>query len=371
MMTTEIVPVTTARHRRQFVELPFSLYAGDRHWVPPLKRDEHRRLSSANPFLEHAEWKMWLATAGKRVTGRIAAIDDRLHNQTHAEAVTWFGFFEAADAVTARALLDSVEQHARARGSTAVRGPASPSLNESAGLLVEGFDADPSVLMPHNPPTYGGFVEACGYGKVKDLLAWHLDLGSAPSERVQRIAERVGRRRDLTVRSINLQAFEEELHTLRRLYERAWRDNWGFVPPTEAEMRQLAADLRPILDPQIILFAEMCGTAVACAVAIPNINQVLKKMRGRLLPFGIVHILRRRAIIDEARVLLLGVDPGARLMGLYPLLIAEIQRRGIAAGYRSAELSWTLEDNDSINAGIEAAGGRRSKTYRLYEKPLG
>jgi GNAT superfamily N-acetyltransferase len=365
-----VAPVTTRRDRRRFVGFPYVRYADDPHWVPPLRRDEYRRLAPTHPFLAHAEMQLWLSTENGHVTGRIAAIDDRLHDETHGEAVSWFGFLEAADQSSAVSLLAAVEQHARSRGSTAMRGPVNPSLNESAGLLVDGFDADPSVLMPYNPPEYAGWVEAFGCRKVKDLLAWHLDLGSGPCDRIVRMADRVARRPGITIRPISLVAFDRELQTLRRLYERAWRDNWGFVAPTEAEMRQAAGDLRPIVDPEVVLLAELHGEPVGCAVAIPNINRVLRLMRGRLLPFGIVHFLRRRAIVDDLRVLLLGVDPSARLTGLYPLLIAELQRRAVARGYRSAELSWTLEDNDAVNAGIEAAGARRSKTYRLYEKPL-
>jgi hypothetical protein len=368
---TTAVPVTTAADRRRWIEVPYARYAGDPHWVPPLRRDERKRLSPRNPFLAHAEMTLWLARDREgRTTGRIAAIDDRLHNETHGEAVTWFGFLEAVDQAAASALLDAVERHARSRGSTLLRGPANPSLNESAGLLVDGFDADPSVLMPYNPPEYAAWIEAFGGRKVKDLLAWHLDLGTGPCDRLARMASRVVRRPDIVVRSLDLARFDEELQTLRRLYERAWRDNWGFVAPTAAEMRQVADDLRPIVDSHLVLFVERRGEAVACAVAIPNINRVLKRMRGRLFPFGILHFLRRRAIIDDARVLLLGVDPAVRLAGLYPLLIAELQRRGVERGYRSAELSWTLEDNDAVNAGIEAAGARRSKTYRVYEKSL-
>src|SRR5262249_38563092 len=165
--------------------------------------------------------------------------------------------------------------------------------------------------------------------------------------------------------------FDRDLALLQSVYRSAWDDNWGFVAPTDAEIRQLALDLRPILDPELVLFAESGERTVACAVAIPNVNQVLKRMRGNLWPFGFVHFLRRRSIIDQARLLLLGVVPEERHVGLYPLLIAEIHRRGVASGYRHGELSWTLEDNHAVNAGIEAAGGRRYKTYRLYDKRLG
>jgi GNAT superfamily N-acetyltransferase len=367
----DIVPVTTGRQVRQFVELPYSLYANYSHWVPPLRRDEHRRLSSRhNAFFQHAEMDLWLASSSGRVTGRIAAIEDGLHDSTHHEAVTWFGFLEADTAETAGALLASVEQRARDRGRIAVRGPANPSLNESAGLLVDGFDEDPCVLMPYNPPSYPLLVEAAGYRKVKDLFAWDLDLTVPLRARITRLATRVAGRHGVSVRPLDLGAFERDLAIVQRIYREAWEDNWGFVPPTDAEVRQLAIELRPALDPEIVLFAEINGRAVGCAVAIPDLNPVLKRMKGRLLPFGFLHFLRRRAIVHRARVLLLGVVPDARRMGLYPLLIAELHRRGVARGYRRAELSWTLEDNDAINAGIEAAGGRRYKTYRLYEKSL-
>jgi hypothetical protein len=364
--------VTTRALTRQFVELPYSLYRGEPHWVPPLRRDEYRRLSPAhNPFWEHARTALWLATRGGRVTGRVAAIEDRLYNERQGEPITWFGFFEAEDAATAARLLGAVEQRAREWNSRVVRGPVNPSLNESAGLLIDAFDTDPYVLMPYNPPAYPSFVEGAGYRKVKDLLAWAIDMSMPAPARVTRLAARVAERHGLTVRTVDVGAFDRDLAILQEIYRAAWDDNWGFVPPTDAEIRQLAADLRPILDPELVLFVEMRGRPVACSVALPDVNQVLKRMNGRLLPFGIVHFLRRRRIVDQARLLLLGVLPEVRRIGLYPLLMAESHRRGIERGYRRGELSWTLEDNDAVNAGIEAVGGRRSKTYRLYEKPVG
>jgi GNAT superfamily N-acetyltransferase len=169
---------------------------------------------------------------------------------------------------------------------------------------------------------------------------------------------------------VSREGYDRDLAALQHVYRDAWSDNWGFVVPTDAEMRQLARELRPVLDPGIILFAEVRGQLAGCAVALPDINQVLKRMNGALWPFGVLHFLRRRAIIDRARVLLLGVLPEYRRLGLYPVLIAELFTRGLSRGYRRAELSWTLEDNELVNAGIEAAGGRRHKTYRLYEKPV-
>ncbi|MQA28634.1 MAG: N-acetyltransferase [Luteitalea sp.] len=367
-----LLPVTTRARMRAFVDLPYRLHREEAHWIPPLRRDERRRLSPAhNPFWNHARADLWLARAGGRVTGRIAAIEDRLYNERQGESITWFGFFEAEDRATAAALLTAVEQRAREWNSRVVRGPVNPSLHDSAGLLVDGFDTDPYILMPYNPPTYPSFVEEAGYRKVKDLLAWAMDLSKPAPERVTRLASRVVRRNGLKVRTVDLGAFDRDLAILHQIYRAAWDDNWGFVPPTDAEIQRLAADLRPILDPELVLFVELAGRPVACSVALPDMNQVLKLMNGRLLPFAIVHFLRRRRIIDQTRLLMLGVLPDVRRLGLYPLLMAESHRRAIERGYRRGESSWTLEDNAAVNAGIEALGGRRSKTYRLYEKPVG
>lgn len=358
---------------RAFVELPYRLYRGEPRWVPPLRRDEHHRLSPAhNPFHEHADIRLWTARRNGRVTGRIAAIDDALHNATHRERVTFFGFFETEDAASAAALLAEVESHGRSRGSDAVRGPANPSLNDSVGLLIDAFEHEPYILMPYNPPAYRQHIEAAGYAKVKDLLAWDIDMSRPLGERVRRVSDRLMARHRIAIRTVRMDTagYERDLEALQVIYRTAWTDNWGFVPPTDAEIRQLAKELKPALDPEIVLFAEIDGQVAGCGVALPDLNQVLKRMNGSLLPFGIFHFLRRRSIVNRARVLLLGVLPQYRRLGLYAVLIAELHRRGMARGYRRGELSWTLEDNEPVNAGIEAAGGRRHKTYRLYEKPL-
>lgn len=356
---------------RRFVEVPYDFYARDPHWVPPLRRDELRRFSSKhNAFLEHADITTWLATSNGGVRGRIAAIEDRLYEQYHGERIAWFGFLEADSAETVAILVRTVEQWAVARRLPIVRGPVNPSLNESGGLLIDGFDADPYALMPYNGPAYARFLEAAGYRKAKDLFAWIINPQADLPDRIRRLADRAARRQRITVRPARLRAFDAELATMQSVYRVAWQANWGFVPPTDAEIRQLAVELKPILDPELLLFAEIDGRTVACVVAIPDVNQVLKKMRGRLFPFGLLHFLNKNRIITQLRLLLLGVLPEYRNRGLYPLLISEIQRRAKARGYRAAELSWTLEDNDEINAGIAAAGGRHYKTYRVYEKPV-
>lgn len=368
-----ITQVESGHDRRAFVDVPYRLYRQTSPWVPPLRRDERRRLSPRhNPFFAHADIRMWLARRHGAVVGRIAAIDDRLHNQTYREHVTWFGFFEAVDEEAADALLCAVEAHSAARGHAVVRGPVNPSLHDSAGLLVDGFEHAPYLLMPYNPPSYAGFIERAGFRKVKDLLAWDIDLHQPLGPRIARLSARLLTQRRLRVRAVDMSpgGFTRDLDHLKAIYRSAWRDNWGFVPPTDAELDQLARELKPVLDPEIALFVEVDGAVVGCALALPDVNQVLKRMNGRLTPMGLLHFLRRRTIITRGRVLLLGVLPAYQRLGLYPVLIAELYRRGRARGYTRAELSWTLEDNALVNAGIVAAGGRLHKTYRLYEKPV-
>jgi len=368
----KVVRAATPRVVDAFVELPYAMYARDPHWVPPLRRDERRRLDSRrNAFFEHAAIELWVAFAGSEPCGRIAAIEDRAYNDFHRERMAWFGFFEASDASTARALLGVAEDWARARGYPAMRGPVNPSLNESAGLLVQGFDDDPCLLMPYNPPEYPGFIEGAGYTKVKDLLAWTMDLSVPLGARIERLAARLRRRGDVRVRRVDMKKFDRDLAAMNAIYRSAWEHNWGFVPPTDAEMKQLATDLKPVIDPDLVLFAEIDERPIACGVCIPDLNQVLKRMNGRLLPFGLWHFLKRRSIINRTRVALLGVVAECRHMGIYPQLIYELHRNALANGYTTAELSWTLEENDEVNAGIIAAGGTLYKKYRLYEKALG
>ncbi|MCC7416089.1 MAG: GNAT family N-acetyltransferase [Acidobacteria bacterium] len=368
-----IVEVSRPARLREFVELPYRLYATDPRWIPELRRDAVRRLSPEyNPFLAHAEMALFLARRADGSTcGRIAAIEDRAHNDVHTEQAGWFGFFEAADAASAGALLEAVERWAIARGARVIRGPVNPSLNDTAGLLVDGFDEPPYLLMPYNPRVYAEYIEGEGFRKAKDLWAWDLDLTRPLGGRIVRLAGRARRRSGVRVRTVDMRAYDDELGRLLDVYREAWEDNWGFVPPTQAEVRQFADDLKPVIDPEIVLIAEIDGRVAGCVVTLPDVNQVLARMGGSLLPFGLWHFLRRRRIIDRARVVLLGVLPAYRRAGLYPLLVEEVYRRGIARGYRRAELSWTLEDNDEINAGIAASGGRHYKTYRLYEKPIG
>jgi hypothetical protein len=369
--SVEIRAVTSGGDRRRFIDYMYERNAADPHWVAPLRLSESERLNPRkNPFFAHADVELLLAWRGGRVVGRIAAIDDRLHRETHGDNAAMFGFFEAADGGVAAALLGAVEAWARGRGRARVRGPISPSLNEMCGLLIDGFGSDPMLLMPHNPPEYGAQIEAAGYAKVKDLYAWLQDLRQPLQPAFARGARRLRDAHGITIRPLNLGEFTREVERLRALYCAAWERNWGFVAPTADEFRRIAAELKPIFDPRCTICAEVKGQMIACVVAVPDINQALKGTNGRLFPLGLLRLLLRKRYISQVRLLLLGIDEAHRNLGLFPLLLAEWHRQMQQTPYARAEFSWVLEDNRDINHPAQYAGAVRYKTYRIYEKTM-
>ena len=367
----DVHEVATRRDLRSFIEFPFHLYRDDPHWVAPLLISEWQRFDpKRNPFYQHARVQPFLAVRDGRVVGRIAGIDDDHHNDTHRDDVAFFGFFEAEDQPTAYALLASVETWARALGRTLLRGPANPSMNDGSGFQIDAFDTDPYVMMPYNPPAYPAYVEAAGFTKVKDMYAWMLDDTPELCQRIVQLAQRVERRYRPVVRPVDMRRFDRDLALLKRIYAEAWVDNWGFVKYTDEEFDHLAADLKRIVDPEIMLFVELGGDVAGVAILLPDVNQVLKKIRGRLLPFGFFTLLARKRHIDRTRLPILGILPAHRRKGLELVLIKYGLERWRERGYRSCEASWVLEDNDAMNAGIRATGGALYKTYRLYQRAL-
>ena len=371
MGATKVRAAALSADLRRFIRYPYSRYRDDPHWVPPLLMVEKEQFDPRkNPFYEHARVNLYLAEREGEVVGRVAAIDDDNHNETHGDNLLFFGFFEARDEEAAAALLDRVEGRARELGREAVRGPVNPSMNHSAGLLVDAFDSDPYVMMPYNPPEYPRYLEDAGYSKAKDLYAWIFD-SRWEIKKIGRLAQRVRRRHEeLEIRPVDMRRWDEELARVKDLYNRAWERNWGFVRYTEAEFDQLAKEFKMILDPELVALAEVGGELAGITVVIPDANQVFKKMRGRLLPFGVFHLLRREKIIDRVRLPILGVAPEHRNKGFELAMIHHLYERVTAKGYERCEASWTLEDNRAMNHVIEAGGARHYKTYRIYERAL-
>lgn len=363
--------VAGRRDLARFVDLPGRLHRGRPGFVAPLRIAEFETLDpKRNPFWRHARFEGWLAEREGRVVGRIAVIDDDLHRSTHDENLAFFGFFEAEDEAVAAALLARVDESVRALGRDAVRGPVNPSMNDSSGVQIDAFEAPPFVMMPWNPPEYPGWIEAAGYAKVKDLYAWLIEEEQGVPERFERLANRARERTGAVVREVDLSRWDEELATVQRIYTEAWEANWGQVAYTDAEFRHLAQTLKMIVDPRIALFLEVEGRVVGVCLGLPDLNQVLAKFHGRLIPFGILPLLRRKRIVDQLRLAILGVLPPWRNRGLELVLITEVWRRGVVAGYGRAEMSWILEDNEAINKGLRALGADVYKRYRLYQKEV-
>lgn len=370
-MGVEVRPVVSRADLRRFVKYPFEIYHNDPHWVPPLILEEKRRFDPRkNPFYEHARMDLFLAERDGKTVGRVAAIDDDNHNATHDDNLSFFGFFEAADEDVAAELFGRVEGWAQNRGRDAVRGPANPNMNEGSGFQVNAFDTDPFVLMPYNPPEYPEYAEAAGYGKVKDLHAYIFESEWEVGEKMVRVAERVRRRHALVVRPANMRRLGAELKLLKQVFNEGWVQNWGFVRYTDAEFDRLVRELRLIVDPDLILFVEIGGRTAGVALCIPDANQVLKRARGRLFPGGIIAYLNRKNVIDQFRMVILGLLPEWRGKGLEAVMIDEIYKNALRKGYRRCELSWVLEDNRAIIRGLEASGTQLYKVYRLYQRDL-
>lgn len=369
----ELREVVNRADLRRFIAFPYELYAGDTYWVPPL-RGEVKRILTTHPFHRHAESRYFLALEGDRVVGRIAAIVDHRYNEFTGEALGFFGFFECRhDEAVARALFEAALETLRTRGLSAVRGPASPSSNGEFGLLIDGFDRYPAVIMPYHKPYYQELIEGLGFLKAKDLLSYEVHQDRLNHERLGLIERILARRRgdlEVTVRALDRARFNEEVETVLRLYNEAWERNWGFVPMTEEELRFEAKQLRPILDSRVVLFADVDGEPVGFGLSLPDVNLALRHANGRLFPFGLFRILYHSRRIKKLRTLLLGVTRAWRERGLEALLYLETIKRGIAAGYCVSECSWILEDNHKMRTALEKMGGEVIQTYRVYEREL-
>jgi hypothetical protein len=369
----EIVSVKESREMRQFIRLPWKIYRKDRFWVPPLLLDMKNLLNRAkHPFFRHSSADFFLARRDGEWVGRIAAILNNNHNNFHNERTALFGFFECVnDRDAASALLERAAQWGREQGMTCLRGPMNYSTNETAGLLVEGFDSSPFIMMPHNPAYYAELVENAGFEKSMDLYAWFLLTDKGLNPKIVRVGERVLKDQNIRVRSINMKKFWSDVAIIKNIYNDAWSTNWGFVPMTDEEFEHLARDLKLVVDPRVVLIAEKNGEPVAFSLALPDINQALKKINGRLFPLGLPLLLYHTRHIQRVRVLALGISKKVQNWnGLGAALYYESFRRGVDAGYRSCEFSWTLENNDLINRSMQLFGAQVYKKYRIYERAL-
>ena len=369
----EIVPAESGRAHRQFIALPYRLYRNDPRFVAPLRRERRELFSrKRHPFFAHADAAFFVARRAGRVVGRIEAVINHAYTALHEGGTGFFGAYECAhDRAASDALLDAAAAWLRARGKTVMRGPYTHSQNEEYALLVDGFDAPPAVQLAYNPPYYAELLEGYGLRRARDLHAWWADADRAPDARLLRIAAALRARGRIKVRPLRLSDYDAEVDRAELLLNEVLAQTRGFVPVTSAELRFAARQFRSLFRPELVLFAEVDGVPAGIVLAMPDFNQALARVPdGRLLPFGWLRIARALKEIDQLRLLALGVRPAYRRRGIELLLCLELREAARRLGYRGGELSMVWEDNEPIHRTIAAMGGKRTKTYRIYEGGL-
>ena len=372
----DIREVSSAKDLRAFIQVPWHIYRDDPNWVPPLISERKSAFSPKHPYFKHANWRAWIAYKNGQAVGRISAQIDDLHLAQHETKTGFFGLIEAIDdAEVFSALLNTAEDWLRSNGMWQVLGPFNLSINQDLGILVEGFDTPPYIMTGHAPAYYGASVEACGYRPAQDLLAYGLDSGTLAIPRVmQSLIKRSGDR--IKVRSFNPGQKSTELESMRDVFNDAWKNNWNFIPFTTEEFNRIGKELLMIAPHDFIQFAEVDGEDAAFIVLLPNINEAIADLDGRLLPFGWAKLLSRLKMNfpRSARVVLMGVRQKYQNTRFGPalayMIINGVMEAGKAKGLERVEMSWILDHNHGVKNIIESVGGKITKRYRMYEKEL-
>ncbi len=373
MKINGITTVSTEGDRKRFLEFVYTHYKNDKYWVPPLRSEQRDLLDiNKNPYFHNAELAMFTAEQNGKVVGRITAVVDHRFNDFHNRKTGHFGFFECIDDQdTANLLLNAACNWLREKGMEDVLGPASPGMMDVIGLLVDGFDKSPYIMMAYNKPYYEKLVLGAGFEPAMDLYAYVVNEETVSRDRINRLMEVIKRRNpDLVIRPVNLKKIHEEVEIVRAIYNEAWKENWGFLPLTKEELEATAKEFKMILDPDLAHIAEIHGKPVAFSIALPDLNQVFKKMNGNLLPFGIFKFLFGRKKINRIRTALMGVLPEYRGKGIDALLHQKAIINGPKKGITESEMSWILSTNTDMVRVAEKIGGVKDKTYRMYSKKL-
>ena len=376
--STIVRPVDSASDRKAFVDFAWEVYRDDPAWVPPLKDEVHALLDpKKNPWFEHARARLWLAERAGRVVGRISAqVDELVLEQMGAGTGQW-GMFEALDGEAAAALIETAEQWLRQQGMTRALGPFSLSIWDEPGLEIEGHDEPPTVMMGHHRPAYRQWIEAAGYSKAKDLLTYELDISNWRDERIGRLIAAGDRNPRIRIRKVDKSRFAEEASVILNLLNDAWSGNWGFVPLTEAEIAYAGKKLKPIIYEELVRVAEVDGEPAAFMICLPDVNELIRDLDGRLFPFGWAKLLwrLRKPRTRRARVPLMGVASklhNSRIASqLAFMLIEHIRRDAVGKfGIHVGEFGWILEDNKGMLSIAELPGAEVNHVYRVYEKAL-
>ncbi|MFP8487789.1 GNAT family N-acetyltransferase [Gracilimonas sp. Q87] len=374
MNSSGVTVVSTTNERKRFLEFIYRFYQDAEHWVPPLRMDQKKLINTdKNPFFHNAEIELFIAEKDGEDVGRIAAIIDHRFNEFHNSKTGHFGFFECIDDQhTANLMFRVASDWLRDRGMNKVIGPASPSMMDTIGVLIDGFDKDPYVLMPYNYDYYDELIKSAGFEKEMDLYAYIVDTETVSMDRINRAMNIVKHRLpDIKIRPIDLKNLRSEIKIIRDIFNQAWEKNWGFIPLSEAEFDAIAKDLKLIIDTDFAHIAEMNGRPVGFSIGIPNINEILKTMNGNLFPFGIFKLLWNKRKLNTLRTALMGVVPEHQGKGIDALLHHRSIQNGLKGENKTeSEMSWVLESNPEMIRVAERIGGKLDKTYRMYSKSL-
>lgn len=373
MNTNGVTIVTTDDERKKFIEFPYQHYAGNDVWVPPLRMEQRKLIDTKkNPFYNNAEVVLFIAEHNGEIAGRIGATIDHRFNNYHGRKTGHFGFFECIDdQETANLLFRVACDWLKSKGMEDVLGPASPGMMDEIGILTDGFDKHPYMLMPYNKPYYQKLVEGAGFKHEMDLFAYVVQRKDIDLTRFERAKDIVHRRHPgLKIRKIRKKKLNEEVEIVREIYNQAWKDNWGFLPLTKEELQALAEDFKMILDENYAHIAEIDGKPIGFSIALPDYNQLFKDMNGNLFPFGIFKFLFQKKKINQLRTALLGVLPDYRGKGIDALITQKAIEHGTKVDVQNSELSWVLGTNTEMIRLAERIGGKLDKTYKMYNKQL-
>ncbi|RME24953.1 MAG: N-acetyltransferase [Candidatus Zixiibacteriota bacterium] len=375
MSRVEVVEVESSAQLKRFIRFPMRLYRDDPNYVAPLLVERKEFFDpDKNPFFRSARVKYFLAERDGQVVGRVATCINYLHNNYHQEKTGFFGFLDTIDEQEVASMLLKVAMITlKKEGMERMRGPMNFSTNHECGFLVEGFDSPPVVMMTYNKPYQVKLAEAFGLKKVMDLLAFQLTKEVGIPPRIRKVVEKLRQRSGISIRSINMSDFDREIDRVHQVYNEAWAYNWGFVPMDKEEFVHMAAQMKQIIDPALVLIAEDGDRPVGFSLALPDINQALIHLNGRLFPFGLLKLLwhtKIRSKIDTVRLVTFGVVPDHQKRGIDSMLYFETFERGLKRGYTRAELSWILETNELMIEGVRNMGAREYKRYRILEMPL-
>ena len=372
MSEIRIEKVESKKDLAYFIKFPWQVYKSDPNWVPPLILDVKERLDKKkNPFFEHAEMDLYLAYKDGQLSGRIACILDENHNQFHTEKIAFFGMYESFnDFDVAKVLLDKAVAWGKEKGMDTLRGLMNLSMNDECAFLLEGFDSPPVIMMTYNPKYYLDLMDQYGLVKAKDLFAFEMHKDRDLAQKIDTIVAKIKEDTTITLRTIKKKDIKEEVERIRFIYNQGWEKNWGFVPWTDKELDHMAKKLTQIADFDIIVMAEDQGKPVGFAFGLPDYNQILIKLNGRLTPLAILKYLILKRKVNGIRAIVFGILKEYRMSGLSYLLHDHFEKCCIAKGYSWAETSWQLEDNRAINRFVTSIGGHVYKKYRIFEVPI-